>query len=81
MCIFLGRGEYFNDIPGNNVDRAKYMIDADTNSLDMIDSDTSLDLEDGTQYDIPFAGSFYKVFSFYTFTKMMKVLIYFLLNL
>lgn len=68
-CIFSGRGEYFYDISGNNVDHASYMIDADTNSLDMIDSDTSLDLGDRTQYDIPSAGSFYKVFAFNTFTK------------
>lgn len=37
------------------------MTDADTNSLDMIDSDTSLHLEDAIQHDISSAGGFYKV--------------------
>lgn len=59
--MFLGRGEHYHDISGNNIERATYMTDADTNSLDMIDSDTSLHLEDTIQHDISSAGGFYKV--------------------
>lgn len=60
---FSGRGERYHDISGNNVEHATYMIDADTNSLDMVDSDTSLYFEDAMQHDAPSAGGFYKVFN------------------
>lgn len=57
---FLGRGE-LRDVSGNNVEHATYMTDSDTNSLDMVDSDTSLHLQDETEHDILSAGGFYKV--------------------
>jgi len=38
------------------------MTDADTNSLDMIDSNTRLHFEDAMQHDVPSIGGFYKVF-------------------
>lgn len=38
------------------------MTDADTNSLDMVDSDENIHFEDVIQHDIPSAGGFYKVF-------------------
>lgn len=59
---FLGRGEHYHDISGNNVEHTTYMTDADTNSLDNIYSDTSLHFDDAMQHDIPSAGGFYKVF-------------------
>jgi len=40
------------------------MTDGETNSLDMVDSDTSLHFEDAMQHDILSAGGFYKVFTF-----------------
>lgn len=46
---------------GNNVEHATYMTDSDTNSLDVVDSDTSLHLQDETEYDILSVGGFYKV--------------------
>lgn len=38
------------------------MTDADTNSLDMVDSNTRLNFEDTMQHDVPSVGGFYKVF-------------------
>lgn len=57
IIYISGRGERYRDISKNNVERATYMTDADTNSLDMVDSDTSFDLKDAIQHDVP-AGSF-----------------------
>jgi len=39
------------------------MTDADTNSLDMVDSNTRLHFEDTIQHDVPSVGGFYKVFN------------------
>lgn len=61
IICFSGRGERYHNIPGNNVERATYMTDADTNSLDLVDSDTSLYFEDSIQHD---AGSPFKVLAF-----------------
>ncbi|XP_050423737.1 protein crumbs isoform X2 [Adelges cooleyi] len=59
--ILIGRGEhYHSDMSGTNVDHATYITDAETNSLDMIDSDLGLHLEDAIQHDITSAGGFYK---------------------
>jgi len=61
ICI-LGRGERYYDIQenGNNVEHATYMTDADTNLLDTVDSDTSLNFEETIQHD---ARGSYKVLS------------------
>lgn len=60
--FFTGRGESYHDVSGNNVEHATYMTDADSNSLDMVDSDTVLNFEDSIQHDISSAGGLYKVF-------------------
>jgi len=38
------------------------MTDSDTNSLDMVDSNTRLHFEDTMQHDAPSIGGLYKVF-------------------
>jgi len=38
------------------------MTDADTNSLDMVDSNTRLHFEDTMEHDVPSVGGVYKVF-------------------
>lgn len=58
--LFLGSGERFNDISGNNVEHSTYMTDADNNSLDIVDSDMNLHVENTVKHDTP-AGGFYKV--------------------
>jgi len=60
--VFSGSGERYHDILGNNVEHVTYMTDADTNSLDMVDSNTRLHFEDTMQHDVPSVGGFYKVF-------------------
>jgi len=80
--MFLGRGEH-HDISGSNVEHPTYMTDADTNSLDIVDSDTRLHLQDEIQHDILSVGSFYKVF-FYGFLVSIpyKLVVYtFICNL
>lgn len=42
------------------------MTDTDTNSLDMIDSDLSLQFEDSIQHDVSSTGGFYKVYLFFS---------------
>lgn len=39
------------------------MTEADTNSLEMVESDSNLHFEDAVQHDALFAGGFYKVCS------------------
>lgn len=58
IICFSGRGERYHNILGNNVEHATYMTDADTNSLDVVDSGTSLYFEDSMQHD---AGNPFKV--------------------
>ncbi|KAE9538509.1 hypothetical protein AGLY_005608 [Aphis glycines] len=58
--ILIGRGERYHDIIGNNVEHATYLTDADTNSLDIVDSDSRLNFEDAMQHDVPSVGGFYK---------------------
>lgn len=48
-------------MPENTVEHVTYMTDSDSNSLDIVDSDTHLHLEDATQHDILSAGGLYKV--------------------
>lgn len=58
IIYISGRGERYRDISKNNVEHATYVTDADTNSLDMVDSDTSFHLKDAMQHDVPAGGSF-----------------------
>lgn len=62
IFFFLGRGEHYHNLSVNNIDHVTYMTDADTNSLDMVDSDENIHYEEVIQQDIPSAGGFYKVF-------------------
>ncbi|VVC29041.1 Hypothetical protein CINCED_3A018849 [Cinara cedri] len=58
--ILIGRGENYYDTSGNNVEHATYMTDADSNSLDMVDSETALNFEDTIQHDVASVGALYK---------------------
>lgn len=68
---FLGRGERYLDIQGNNIGHATYMTDADTNLLDTVDSDTSLNFEEAVQHD---AEGSYKVLILFTFDKSTNII-------
>jgi len=46
------------------------LTDADTNSLDMVDSDSRLNFEDAMQHDVSSAGGFYKVFNLNIYVKI-----------
>jgi len=73
--LFLGRGESYLDIQGNNVEHVTYMTDADTNLLDTVDSHTSVNFEEAIQHD---AGGFYKVFNFHRHTNNIFIDIFYL---
>lgn len=57
------------------------MTDADTNSLDMVDSNTRLHFEDTMQHDVPSVGGFYKVFNLNIYNVKLNMLIYYVVNL
>lgn len=64
---------------GNNVEHATYVTDADSNSLDIVDSDTALNFEDAIQHDISSVGGLYKVFglNIYSIQKYNYIIYYY----